>query len=164
MQHYYVLHTMSVGLRSCDTADNRTAESAMQSETLEVIRRTKLDIAQWIAAGMEQCANPMASHCLARYAAAQLEAAALIPASGIRTTAGSPRASLLRSELRNSRRPDGHECIAILVRVSRATLVLLAGDSSGQRTTKDVTIVNLMRHEARAAMLLMEILPRRVAA
>lgn len=138
----------------------------MQSETLQVIRRTKLDVAQWIAAGMEQCANPMASHCLARYAAAQLEAAAHIPASRNGTIARSPRASLLRIELRNSRKPNGHECIAILTRVSRATLALLAGNSSDERrrAMKDVTIVKLMRHEARAAKLLLEMLPKKAAA
>lgn len=117
----------------------------MHTESLAVIRTTKLDVAQWIASGMGKCPSQATSLCLARYAAAQLESAALIPARSRPGSAPRP-ASLLRRELKGSGQPNGNECAQILARVSMAMIKLLDGNSA-----KNSTISQLIRHEAAAA-------------
>lgn len=117
----------------------------MQTEHLAIIRSTKLDLARWIATGIGKCSNPETSLCLARYAAAQLESAAIIPMSPPKLDRRIP-ASLLRRELRTSVRPDSSECAMIISRVSRAMLTLLAGAGSA-----DATAARLIKHEATAS-------------
>ena len=113
----------------------------MQPERLAVIRKTKLDLAQWITSGIGRCRNPAMSMCLARYAAAQLQSAAMIPA--VNENRLRP-ASLLREELKNSKHRG--DSVLILARVSRAMLSELARDGD-----RDTTVAHLMRHEAAAS-------------
>ncbi len=84
------------------------------------------------------------SICLARYAAAQLESAALIPTSAVREGSRGDTVSLLRRELRNS--PNSSDSLLVLTRVSRAMMIVLAGQGS-----TDKTVSHLIRHEAAAS-------------
>lgn len=127
-----------------DTAYNPTPEKMMEAERLAVIRRTKLDIAQWIATGIGGCRNPATSLCLARYAAAQLESAAHIPVSASQDLSRIP--SLLRRELKNSRDRRPGDGVRILARVSRAMISVLGGNA-----TAHTAVANLIRHEAAAS-------------
>lgn len=114
----------------------------MHTEKLAIIRQTKLDLAQWITSGIGRCRNPEMSMCLARYAAAQLESAALIPQTAAKGE-HSVR-SLLRRELRNSR--DAGDSILVLARVSRAMVTVLV-----RLGHHDKTVAHLIRHEAAAS-------------
>lgn len=124
----------------------------MQTDRLAVIRRTKLDVAQWITAGIGRCKNPAMSMCLAKYAAAQLQSAALIPAAATGEGARGNTVSLLRRELKNTPRPS--DSLLVLTRVSRAMLTVLAGQGSNDRT-----IAHLIRHEAAASRQLRALSP-----
>lgn len=115
-------------------------------ERLAVIRTTKLDLAQWITSGIAVCQDTATSLCLARYAAAQLESAALIPMAPHQRTRRASATSLLRRELKSSPRPDSNECALILARVSRAMIAVLAGAGSN-----DTAVIHLIRHEASAS-------------
>lgn len=114
----------------------------MQTEKLAVIRRTKLDLAQWITSGIGRCQNPAMAALLARYAAAQLQSAALIPQTTVRGQRDAR--SLLRRELKDSRNTT--DSLLVLARVSRAMLTVLAGQGPC-----DTTVAHLIRHEAAAS-------------
>ena len=125
----------------------------MQANRLEIIRQTKLDLATWIVAGIGQCRNQAAALSLARYAAAQLEAAAWIPAP--LNLSRNAADSLLRRELRmksGRQRPDS---TAVLTRVSREMLRMLTASQS----RRNAACVRLARHELRAAGLLQSLIP-----
>lgn len=138
----------------------------MQLRKLSVVRQTKLDLAKWITCGIAQCRNPATAHCLARYAALQLQAAALIPHVPDQATRRGGAGSLLRVELKRTGNPRGTDCFVTLTRVSRAMLVLLAGNSPGDRdqAMRDITIAKLIQHEMQVARLLAEMIHGRSAA
>ncbi len=138
----------------------------MQIRKLSVVRQTKLDLAQWITRGIAQCRNPATAHCLARYAALQLQTAALIPNLPDQARKRGGAESLLRVELKRTGNPRGAECFITLTRVSRAILVLLAGNSPRERgqAMRDITIAKLVQHEVQAARLLAEMIQGRSAA
>ncbi len=127
-------------------AFNLTLEKWMQTARLAMVRRTKLDLAQWIAAGIGQCRNPATSQCLARYAAAQLESAALIPVTGAPERNHQGTESLLRRELKHSHGSRERDCVLILARVSRAMVAALADNRP-----RHPAIAHLIRHEALAS-------------
>ena len=137
----------------------------MTGNQLEIVRQTKLDLAQWIASGIEQCHNPAIAISLARYAAAQLEAAAWIPAprKRIRNPAS---LSLLRAELRDRKSEHSSDSTTILNRVSRRVVQVLLGSNAADKrhSSRDVTCVRLARHEVRAVKMLMDVLTRKAAA
>jgi hypothetical protein len=145
----------------CDNAATTHSEDAVQASRLEIIRQTKLDLAQWIVAGIGQCRNPATALSLARYAAAQLEAAARIPAP--RDLSRNAPESLLRQALRtnSSIRADS---TAVLNRVSRAMLRMLVANKEGENAALSATCVQLARHELRAARMLMAVRPGKLAA
>ena len=135
----------------------------MQNARLEIVRQTKLDLAQWIAAGIGQCRHPATSQMLARYASAQLESAAMIPAQGDSRVRSH---SLLREEIQRTGKGVDRDCVAILGRVSRAMLHVLAGHSQIERAeaVRDFTTAKVLRHELRAARILFDALQRKAAA
>lgn len=133
-----------------DNARNLHSENAMDRDSLEIVRQTKLDLAQWIASGIGRCQNQATAITLAKYAAAQLEAAASIPRPARIT-----RASLLRKELRSSNRKL--DCLIVIDRVSRSMLRLLVA-------SRDITCMRLARHELRAVRSLRSVVPREIAA
>jgi hypothetical protein len=137
----------------------------MQSHRLEVVRQTKLDIAQWITAGIANCRNPHTALIFARYAAAQLELAALIPCSPV-TRKRPATISLLRKELKGVAISSTAECVATLTRVSLTVVSMLAGQSSRERALamRDMNTARLIRREMETARLLREILPKRAVA
>ncbi|MBA2686520.1 MAG: hypothetical protein H0U64_00320 [Gemmatimonadaceae bacterium] len=142
----YVTRPMSREGAAGDTEFNPDPEFTMHTHCLATIRTTKLDLARWIATGIGKCRNPSTSLCLARYAAAQLESAALIPVTSRQKSDRPESISLLRRELRRARRPDGSECVRILARVSQAMITVMAGTQPN-----DATLIQLIRHEAAAS-------------
>lgn len=122
----------------------------MNREKLDLVRTTRLDLAQWIASGIGKCRNQETSLCLARYAAAQLEGAALIPPAESKVEKRGVT-SLLRAELS---RPGSNsaDCLMTLARVSRAMLRTLTGESERERriAMRDITVARLVRLEVSA--------------
>jgi hypothetical protein len=122
----------------------------MNRERLDLVRMTRLDLAQWITSGIGKCRNRETSLCLARYAAAQLEGAALIPPARSKTQKPGFN-SLLRAELSRSG-SNTADCLMILARVSRSMLRTLAGESERERRTamRDLTVARVVQLEVAA--------------
>ena len=139
--HFYVARPMYAPCPVRDTAFKLTG-AGMQTESLAIIRKTKLDLAQWITSGIGRCRNPAMSVCLARYAAAQLQSAALIPQT--ETKGHNSAQSLLRRELKQA--GNAADSVLVLTRVSRAMLTVLATQGPANST-----VAHLIRHEAAAS-------------